>query len=70
VFFDILKENGIRKSNKAIDDLIEFLCIDYNIYNKGLMIKKIEKSLIEFAKSDYLKTIGTRKKQKLEKKIT
>jgi hypothetical protein len=62
VFFDILKDNGLRKSSKAIDDLIEFLCIDYNIYNKGLMIKKIEKSLIEFAKSDYLKTFGIRKK--------
>lgn len=62
-----MKDKGIRDSNKKITNLVDFLCIDPSVYTGGLVIKKIDKVMKEFASNEYLKSIGSHKKENKSK---
>ncbi len=63
LFFELLEKNGIRKNSEPYKNLHEFLCMDYETYKRGLLVKKMEKVMKDFTKSEYLKSYGVQKKQ-------
>ncbi|CDW72904.1 UNKNOWN [Stylonychia lemnae] len=65
-FFDRLKDLNIRRSGEPLKNLVEFLTIDSKTYKTGLVVKKIEKLLKECKENEYLQSIGTNKRSKIE----
>ena len=58
-FFSLLKETGLRKTEQPHSNLLNFLSMEGNIYNQGLMIKKLTFLLEQCETSDYLQSAGT-----------
>ncbi len=57
-----MKEKEVRKSSNTHFPLICFLSIDARVYQKGLVLDKLEKLINEFKGNEYFKSIGLRKK--------
>ncbi|TNV86981.1 hypothetical protein FGO68_gene11237 [Halteria grandinella] len=62
-FFQRLYDLGIRNQTKPHGRLVQFLSVDHNVYNQGLVVKKINKLIKECMENNYLKSVGYKKRK-------
>lgn len=62
-FFQRLYDIGIRNQPKPHGKLVQFLSVDHNLYNQGLVLKKVNKLLKDCAENAYFRSVGFTKRK-------